>query len=73
MTTTADAATRTGRIGARATGADHEHGWRLESRHRTAQGWVLYVRCAQCGARRIDTQSGVDAVPEPRSIVVAAP
>jgi hypothetical protein len=34
----------------------HEHGWIVESRHSTSEGRVLYVQCAQCGARRIDLQ-----------------
>lgn len=46
---------------------DHEHGWRVESRHATSQGAVLYVRCAGCGARRVDLQAGVGVVPEPCS------
>lgn len=35
----------------------HEHAWTTESRHRTSEGELLYVRCADCGARRIDLQS----------------
>lgn len=34
----------------------HEHAWLVESRHPTSEGVVLYVRCAECGARRIDVQ-----------------
>lgn len=33
-----------------------EHGWRSESRHSTSIGTVVYVRCARCGARRVDVQ-----------------
>lgn len=40
----------------------HEHAWRTESRHRTSDGWVLYVRCG-CGARRIDHQELADQPP----------
>lgn len=32
----------------------HEHGWLIESSHRTLDGTVLYVRCAACGTRRVD-------------------
>jgi len=32
----------------------HEHGWTVESRHSTSVGWVLYVRCSECEARRVD-------------------
>ena len=35
----------------------HEHAWLVESRHRTSEGTVLYVRCADCGSRRLDTQA----------------
>ncbi|MCE0510653.1 hypothetical protein V8Z69_08435 [Microbacterium aurugineum] len=37
--------------------ATHEHGWRVESRHPTSEGVVLYVRCADCGSRRVDLQA----------------
>ncbi|MGO2112572.1 MAG: hypothetical protein ACTH31_13265 [Pseudoclavibacter sp.] len=33
-----------------------EHGWMLESRHATSAGFVVYVRCTDCGARRVDMQ-----------------
>jgi hypothetical protein len=36
--------------------AIHEHGWLTESSHQTSEGRVLYVRCAQCGVRRVDLQ-----------------
>lgn len=32
----------------------HEHGWFTQSSHRTSQGVVVYVRCAECGASRVD-------------------
>lgn len=35
----------------------HEHAWRVESRHATSAGVVLYVRCGDCGTRRVDLQS----------------
>ncbi|WP_230103611.1 hypothetical protein [Microbacterium sp. Bi121] len=35
----------------------HEHAWLTESRHRTSEGIVTYVRCAACSARRVDLQS----------------
>lgn len=34
----------------------HEHGWVTDSRHATSEGYVVYVRCAGCGARRVDLQ-----------------
>ncbi|MCW3157678.1 hypothetical protein [Micropruina sonneratiae] len=37
----------------------HEHAWSVESRHRTSIGHLLYVRCAECGTRRVDVQSHV--------------
>lgn len=48
----------------------HEHGWMVESRHATSQGWVLYLRCTGCGARRVDVQEGASVVPEPCSVIV---
>lgn len=35
----------------------HEHAWFVESRHRTSEGTLLYVRCTGCGIRRLDAQS----------------
>ncbi|MGW9157856.1 hypothetical protein [Microbacterium sp. NPDC055665] len=35
----------------------HEHSWVVESRHPTSEGVVLYVRCGDCGIRRVDLQS----------------
>ncbi|RKW70102.1 hypothetical protein [Galactobacter caseinivorans] len=32
----------------------HEHGWFTQSSHRTSQGVVVYVSCAECGASRVD-------------------
>jgi hypothetical protein len=37
--------------------AAHEHAWLIESRHRTSEGMLLYVRCEGCGTRRVDAQS----------------
>ncbi|WP_448720884.1 hypothetical protein [Microbacterium natoriense] len=34
----------------------HEHAWLVESRHPTSEGIVLYVRCGDCGVRRVDVQ-----------------
>ncbi|TKV60498.1 hypothetical protein FDO65_01965 [Nakamurella flava] len=48
----------------------HEHGWMIESRHSTSQGWVVYVRCAGCGARRVDVQESAGAIPVPYSGIV---
>lgn len=36
----------------------HEHGWITESRHATSEGFIAYVRCADCGVRRVDLQRG---------------
>lgn len=32
----------------------HEHGWSTQSAHRTSEGTVVYVRCTQCGASRVE-------------------
>lgn len=42
----------------------HEHAWLVESRHPTSEGIVLYVRCDDCGVRRIDLQQHPLAPPE---------
>lgn len=34
----------------------HAHAWRHRSRHLTSTGWVLYVRCADCGANAVSLQ-----------------
>jgi hypothetical protein len=34
----------------------HEHGWVVESSHATSLGRVIYVRCNDCGTRRVDVQ-----------------
>lgn len=41
----------------------HEHGWRVESRHATSEGWVLYVRCGVCRTLRMDCQARADLPP----------
>jgi len=41
----------------RPTSPAHEHAWLTESRHRTSDGVVLYVRCLDCGTRRVDLQT----------------
>jgi len=41
----------------------HEHAWLTESRHATAAGFVLYVRCANCGIHRVDLQELPTAPP----------
>ena len=63
MTTTETRSTL--RPTARDTG--HEHAWTTDSRHRTSAGYVLYVRCAACGAYRVDLQRRTDAPPAPLS------
>ncbi|MGO3151210.1 MAG: hypothetical protein ACTIJJ_01090 [Galactobacter sp.] len=32
----------------------HEHGWVTESTHVTSHGEIRYVRCPECGVRRMD-------------------
>lgn len=32
----------------------HEHAWATRSAHRTSAGEVVYVRCVECGAHRVD-------------------
>jgi hypothetical protein len=41
----------------------HEHGWLVESAHRTLDGTVLYVRCAACGTRRVDLAARPETPP----------
>ncbi len=41
----------------------HEHAWTVESRHATSTGRLLYVRCVECRARRVDLQQRFDAPP----------
>ncbi|HWC24916.1 MAG TPA: hypothetical protein VG502_21665 [Flexivirga sp.] len=41
-----------------------EHAWVTESRHPTSLGVVLYVRCADCGARRVDLHEARSIAPE---------
>ncbi|MGH1564718.1 hypothetical protein [Mumia sp. DW29H23] len=41
----------------------HEHGWRTESRHATSEGMVHYVRCSECGVRRVDLLPHPDVPP----------
>ncbi len=51
----------------------HEHGWTTESWHRTSEGTVVYVMCADCRARRVDVVVAGGVVPEPMSALVATP
>ncbi|WP_053383071.1 hypothetical protein [Leucobacter celer] len=46
----------------------HEHGWYVESRHATSTGYVLYVRCGDCGTRRVDVQERFEAPPGALSV-----
>jgi hypothetical protein len=41
----------------------HEHSWMTESSHRVSRGFILYVRCSQCAARRVDFQAPAQPVP----------
>lgn len=50
----------------------HEHGWITESRHSTSEGTVVYVRCAACGARRVDLLAHPTAPPAVLSRVTGA-
>ncbi|WP_313356841.1 hypothetical protein [Microbacterium sp.] len=52
--------------------AVHEHGWTAESAHPTSQGEVVYVRCATCGARRVDVRGAPDLPPSAQSRPVSA-
>lgn len=45
--------------------APHEHAWILESRHATSEGWIAYVRCASCPARRVDAERPAPLPPVP--------
>ncbi|WP_194421779.1 hypothetical protein [Microbacterium abyssi] len=47
---------RTRRIPHHTAALAHEHAWVSESRHRTTDGTVVYVRCTGCAARRVDLQ-----------------
>ncbi|WP_287903184.1 hypothetical protein [Arthrobacter sp.] len=47
----------------------HDHLWAIRSRHSTSEGVVLYERCADCGAWRIERVDGRFVLPE----VVHAP
>jgi len=51
----------------------HEHAWLSESRHRTTEGAVVYVRCASCSARRVDLQPHPAAPPIAISGEVGSP
>ncbi len=51
--------------------AHHEHGWQTESAHATSQGRLVYVRCAVCGARRVDLQTSEATPPTAVSSVIA--
>lgn len=53
-----------------ATRMEHEHGWYTESSHRTLEGVIGYVRCAGCGARRIDLVAAPGDVPAATSVIV---
>jgi hypothetical protein len=57
----------------RPTAAPHEHGWLVESRHPTSEGTVVYVRCADCGIRRVDLQERPPAPPSALSRPLAKP
>ena len=48
----------------------HEHGWIVESCHATSDGFVVYVRCGDCGARRVDLQRDSTSPPSAMSDVV---
>ncbi|MCM1011351.1 MULTISPECIES: hypothetical protein [unclassified Brevibacterium] len=57
--------------GGQASGAGCEHGWLTESRHRISTGLIVYLRCASCGARRVDHLGAGALVPSGLSRVVA--
>lgn len=43
--------------------AAHEHSWITDSRHAVSAGYVAYVRCPACGARRVDLEEGPEQPP----------
>ncbi|WP_344885759.1 hypothetical protein [Zhihengliuella alba] len=49
-----------------------EHAWITESAHTTLEGRLLYVRCAQCGTRRMDLQGHPEQPPSAASRSVAS-
>lgn len=51
----------------------HEHAWLVESRHPTSGGTVLYVRCGDCGIRRVDVQQHPHVPPAALSRTTATP
>lgn len=53
-------------------GATHEHAWLLESQHTTSQGQVSYVKCAGCGARRVELNSRFEEPPTALSRTIRA-
>ena len=50
----------------------HAHGWITESQLATSEGLVAYVRCADCGARRVDLRRSAARPPEAMTGVVEA-
>ncbi|WP_217181997.1 hypothetical protein [Streptomyces sp. AC495_CC817] len=56
----------------RPTTTTHEHAWLVESRHPTSEGTVLYVRCADCGTRRVDLQTHPQTPPAAVSATIGA-
>ncbi|WP_447653123.1 hypothetical protein [Microbacterium sufflavum] len=50
----------------------HEHAWLVESRHPTSEGVVLYVRCLDCGTRRVDVAAHPHLPPRALSRPLAA-
>jgi hypothetical protein len=50
----------------------HEHGWTTESAHRTSEGAVVYIRCVDCGVRRVDVRTGHQDPPTALSRVLPA-
>jgi hypothetical protein len=50
----------------------HEHSWATESRHATSAGYVVYVRCTECGSHRVDLQGHREMPPAPLTRVVGA-
>ncbi|MFB4350188.1 hypothetical protein [Microbacterium sp. CR_7] len=54
------------------TSTAHEHAWLIESRHTTSEGVLLYVRCGDCGTRRVDLQTFSAMPPAPLSVELHA-
>lgn len=53
--------------------APHRHDWTVESRHSTSDGVCIYVRCDDCGTRRVELQEHPDSPPLACSVEIGSP